>query len=257
MSMLSAWTMGAMASKKASASAPVSAADRLGQGGRGQRAGGDDPLARRPAGTRPPPRRCESGDALRRRGGDGARRRARGPPPARRRPAAGAGRPSSMISPPAARISQCSRPTAFCSSSSERNEFEQTISARSPVLCAKVPTLGRISWMTTGTPASRRLPGGLGAGHAAADDMKGVCHAAGVSPPRHVLEGAAVRDAVRRRRDPVAARPLGHPACPRVPALTLPVLPSRRAASAIRARSRVAVSRTAVRLCRLLGGRSS
>ena len=58
-----------------------------------------------------------------------------------------------MISPPAARISQCSRPTAFCSSSSERKEFEQTSSARPPVLWAKVPTTGRISCRTTGTPA--------------------------------------------------------------------------------------------------------
>ena len=56
--------------------------------------------------------------------------------------------------PPAARISQCRRPTAFCSSSSERNEFEQTISASLAVRCAKVPTLGRISWITAGSPAS-------------------------------------------------------------------------------------------------------
>jgi hypothetical protein len=47
-----------------------------------------------------------------------------------------------MISPPAARISQCSRPTAFCSWSSERKELEQTISASDPVRWAKVPTLG-------------------------------------------------------------------------------------------------------------------
>jgi hypothetical protein len=37
--------------------------------------------------------------------------------------------------------------------SSERKEFEQTISAKSPVRWAKVPTLGRISCITTGTPA--------------------------------------------------------------------------------------------------------
>ena len=42
MSIESRWTIGAMASKKASDSSPVSAADRLGQAGRGQRAGGDD-----------------------------------------------------------------------------------------------------------------------------------------------------------------------------------------------------------------------
>ena len=48
-------------------------------------------------------------------------------------------------SPPAARISQCKRPTALRSSSSDRKEFEQTISAKSPVRWAKVPVWGRIS----------------------------------------------------------------------------------------------------------------
>ena len=96
-----------------------------------------------------------------------------------------------MISPPAARISQCSRPTALRSSSSERKELEQTISAKLPVRWAKVPTLGRISWITTGTPSLRRLPGGFGSGHAAADDVKGLS--------RHVPEvssraTAGVRD---------------------------------------------------------------
>ena len=59
-----------------------------------------------------------------------------------------------MISPFAARISQCSSPTAFCSLSSDRNELEQTISASMPVRWAKVSTLGRISWITTSMPAS-------------------------------------------------------------------------------------------------------
>jgi hypothetical protein len=52
MSIVSKWTIGAMASKKASASEPVSQ-DRFGQRGRGQRAGGDDhavPVGRRQAG---------------------------------------------------------------------------------------------------------------------------------------------------------------------------------------------------------------
>jgi hypothetical protein len=40
----------------------------------------------------------------------------------------------------------------FRSSSPDRKELEQTISARCPVRWAKVPTLGRISWITTGTP---------------------------------------------------------------------------------------------------------
>jgi len=59
-----------------------------------------------------------------------------------------------MISPPAARISQCRRPTALASSSSERKELEQTISASMPVRWAKVATFGRISCSTTGTPIS-------------------------------------------------------------------------------------------------------
>ncbi len=42
MSMLSKWTIGAIASKKASASLPVGAADALGEAGGGERAGGDD-----------------------------------------------------------------------------------------------------------------------------------------------------------------------------------------------------------------------
>ena len=53
MSIESKWTIGAMASKKASASSPVSVADGLGQRRRGQRAGGDDdvvPVGRRQAG---------------------------------------------------------------------------------------------------------------------------------------------------------------------------------------------------------------
>ena len=108
-----------------------------------------------------------------------------------------------MISPPAARISQCRSPTAFCSSSSERKEFEQTSSASPPVLWAKVPTTGRISCSTTRHARLGDLPGGLGAGHAAADDVNGsalhpcaplrrfggprkpgYCAAAGIASPR-------------------------------------------------------------------------
>ena len=44
MSIVSKWTIGAMASKKASASAPVSSAIASASDGRGQRAGGDDRL---------------------------------------------------------------------------------------------------------------------------------------------------------------------------------------------------------------------
>ena len=59
-----------------------------------------------------------------------------------------------MISELQRRISSCSRPTALFSQSSERNEFEQTSSARPEVECASVPRTGRISCSTTGTPAS-------------------------------------------------------------------------------------------------------
>jgi hypothetical protein len=121
----------------------------------------------------------------------GSRSTASAPPAGRRWRSA-----ISMISPPACRISQCRRPTAFCSSSSERKELEHTISARLPVRWAKVPTLGRISWMTTGMPR-------LAACHAASDPamppptickarvMGGgiVCPGAGLKPP-----GAPVRD---------------------------------------------------------------
>ena len=57
-----------------------------------------------------------------------------------------------MISEPSRRISSCSRPTALCSRSSERNEFEQTSSASAAVLWAAVVRTGRISCSTTGTP---------------------------------------------------------------------------------------------------------
>ena len=50
------------------------------------------------------------------------------------------------------RISSCRSPTALCSRSSERNEFEQTSSASASVLCTGVARTGRISCNTTGTP---------------------------------------------------------------------------------------------------------
>src|SRR5215831_10525282 len=57
-----------------------------------------------------------------------------------------------MISEPSRRISSCKSPTALCSLSSERKEFEQTSSARAAVLWAAVVRSGRISCSTTGTP---------------------------------------------------------------------------------------------------------
>jgi hypothetical protein len=58
-----------------------------------------------------------------------------------------------MISELSRRISACSRPTALLAAlSSERNELEQTSSAKLSVLWAAVPRSGRISCSVTGTP---------------------------------------------------------------------------------------------------------
>ena len=78
-----------------------------------------------------------------------------------------------ITSEPSRRISSCSRPTALVSRSSERNELEHTSSAKPSVLCAAVLSVGRISCSTTGTPRRGDLPGGLGAGEPAADDVNG------------------------------------------------------------------------------------
>ena len=59
-----------------------------------------------------------------------------------------------MISEPQRRISSCSNPTALCSWSSERKELEHTSSAKPPVRWASVSFCGRISWMMTLAPAS-------------------------------------------------------------------------------------------------------
>src|SRR6266853_380293 len=57
-----------------------------------------------------------------------------------------------MISEPSRRISACSSPTALLAASSERNELEQTSSARPSVRWASVIRWGRISCRTTGIP---------------------------------------------------------------------------------------------------------
>ena len=71
----------------------------------------------------------------------------RGQRPAPRRPGPGCASAARRISDPSVRISWCNRPTALPLASSERNEFEQTSSARSPARYAppcRAP--GRISW---------------------------------------------------------------------------------------------------------------
>jgi len=154
MSTLSVWTMGAMASKKARLSSPVSSSTALDSAGevRGpvdtitvsQSAGG------RPA-TSPSTTRTFGWprSAAVTRSEKATRSTARAPP-------AGtwAASPEAMISELQRRISACSRPTALCSQSSDRNELEQTSSAKPPVWCAGVGVVGRISCSTTWTPAS-------------------------------------------------------------------------------------------------------
>ena len=173
--------MGAMASKKARASAPVSA----------RMLSASAPEVRGPVAmiqcpsvgsSVTSPSTTEISGWLRSRAvtasAKGSRSTASAPPAGRRW-----ARAISMINPPAAPISQCKRPTALRSSSSERKEFEQTISAKEPVRCAKVPTCGRISCSTTGTPASAAC-------HAASDPamppprMWSVCVMAGSYPAR-------------------------------------------------------------------------
>ncbi len=142
-----------MASKKASASSPVSA--RIASASAGEVSG---PVAMivlpHSFGGRPgtSPRSTVTSGWLVRRSVTAAEKASRS---TARAPPAGSWcrSPISMISPPAWRISQCSRPTALFSSSSERNEFEQTSSASPSVWWASVPRVGRISCSTTGTPA--------------------------------------------------------------------------------------------------------
>jgi hypothetical protein len=168
MSIESRWTIGAMASKKASESSPVSFQDRLGQGGRGEGAGGDDdavPVAGGRPATSSRTMVMSGWAASRGHGGreavavDGQR---------------AAGRhlwasPQAMMSEPQRRISACSRPTALVSQSSERNELEQTSSARPSVLWASVPRHRAHLVQDDGHAGLGDLPGGLGAGEAAAD----------------------------------------------------------------------------------------
>ena len=103
----------------------------------------------------------------------GSRSTASAPPAGRRCLSAVA-----MINPFAARISQCSRPTAFCSLSSERKELEQTISPSKPGLVGKGADLGAHFVDHDLHARVRGLPCGLGPGHAAAHDMKCICHGA-------------------------------------------------------------------------------
>ena len=170
--MLSAWTMGAMASKKASAFSSVRS--RIASAREGEVSG---PVAM----MTDPSRRGEAGDlgafdfdqrvGLDARGDGGAEEFAVDGERAAGGDGMGVGGGHDEAA--AARISQWSRPTAFCSSSSERKEFEQTSSARPSVWCAKVADMGAHLVEDHGDAHLGGLPGGFGAGETAADDVDG------------------------------------------------------------------------------------
>ncbi len=192
MSIVSRWTIGAMASKKASSSSPVSA--RMASASAGEVRGPVATIDAVPVGGR------QAGDLAaldrdQRMRLERRRHRGREAVAVDRERAAGrhlvARRPSRMISEPARRISSCSRPTALVSASSERKELEQTSSARPSVLCASVPRTGPHLVQHHRHAGAGDLPGGFGAGEAAADDVDGLGHA-----PRY--RGTAGRDQANR-----------------------------------------------------------
>ena len=127
--------MGAMASKKASSASPVSAWMALRQRRRGEGAGRHDhavPVGGRQARdllARDLDQRMRFERAASPRAAKPSRSTASAPPAGSLLASAAA-----MISEPARRISSCSSPTALVSHSSERKEFEQTSSAKAPVL---------------------------------------------------------------------------------------------------------------------------
>ena len=106
-----------------------------------------------------------------------------------------------MTRPPAARISQCSRPTAFCSSSSERKELEQTSSARRVGLVGEGADVRAHLVQDDGDAHRGGLPGGLGAGEAAADDVDrvGLAHGGGSRPGGAEWKGLRFALAAPRR----------------------------------------------------------
>ena len=118
-----------------------------------------------------------------------------------------------MTSPPAARISQCSRPTAFCSSSSDRKELEQTSSASPSGLVREGADLGPHLVQHHRHAHLGRLPGRLGPGEAAADDVDRGHVAHGPDLGQRAREGKGQATAsralagVERRRRRRRARP--------------------------------------------------
>ena len=151
--MVSLWTMGAMASKKARASSPVRAAMAAARPGEvsgplamitlSHSGGGRAAISWRATVTKSSASRAAS-TAF-----EKPSRSTASAPPAGTRWAS----PAPRMMEPARRISSCRSPMALVSASSERNEFEHTSSARPPVRWASVARWGRISWRTVGTPA--------------------------------------------------------------------------------------------------------
>jgi len=76
-----------------------------------------------------------------------------------------------MTSEPSRRISSCSRPTALWSLSSERNEFEQTSFGIAVGFVRRGRAQRPHFVQRDGNAVLRELPGSLGTGKAAANDM--------------------------------------------------------------------------------------
>ena len=172
MSIESRCTIGAMASKKASASSPVSAADRVGQRRRGEGAGRDDdavPLRRRQPRS-PRARISISGCAVERRRDGGGKAVAVDRERAAGRHLVGVGRAHDQRAEPAHLLVQ--QADGVVSRDRRSGTSWSRPARRARRSCARRScAAGRISCSTTGTPRARDLPGGLGAGEAAADDV--------------------------------------------------------------------------------------
>ena len=149
MPMLSCSTIGAMASKKESASSPVSAliaAPNEGEvNGPVATITEDQPAGGKPSSSPRSMRIFGCAVSFSDTSAEKASRSTASAPPAGSLWCSA----TCMMSEPARRISSWSRPTAFVSKSSERKEFEQTSSAQPPVLCASVSRPGRISCRIT------------------------------------------------------------------------------------------------------------
>ncbi len=152
MSTLSKWTIGAIASKKASCVSPVRPAIAVASAGEVR--GPEATITLSQAGSGRPSissRRISISGWASRASVMAAAKPSRSTASA---PPAGTWWASAarITSEPQARSSAWSTPTALVSASSERSELEQTSSPSRSVACASVERTGRISCSTTGTP---------------------------------------------------------------------------------------------------------